>query len=180
MHPWLEDARNGDEVARRLLVEACEGPLRAFVERNAGARVRRHSPIGDLCQDVFADVFRGLASLPPDADLDTFKGRLIRNARWIIARRARKAGEFHGASAPGAAPPPPATPRETGLVTRNDELARIDALVGRLDPLLGDVVRLRTDGLAFAEIADRLGRNEATVRKQYSRAVAALRERLGE
>ncbi len=175
MHSLLDAARRGDTSARERLSEMFAVELHAYVERRAGPRVRRFCSIADLCQDVLIEVFRGFDSLPEDADLSTFKGRLFKNAQWIISRRARKAGEFHGASAHDGGTIPDGRRDETGRLARADEFDRIRALADRLDAKYGEVILLRADGLAFDEIARRLDRKEVTVRKQYLRAVEALR-----
>jgi RNA polymerase sigma factor (sigma-70 family) len=50
------------------------------------------------------------------------------------------------------------------------------SLLDRLDPKYADVVRLRLDGVSFAEIAERLGVEEATVRQRLSRVLRTLSE----
>ena len=50
------------------------------------------------------------------------------------------------------------------------------ALLGRLEPKYADVVRLRLEGLAFADIAARLGTREDTARQRFARVMRVLRE----
>jgi len=179
MDPLLEEARDGSEAAQAALGERFGPELLAYVERRLGPRVRRQSSAEDVAQDVLLRVFRSLASLPDEATLDLFKGRLFKNAQWVIDEHARRAQRFAGESAA------PATPvvdefERTGAVTRADDAARLRALAERLDPIYRDAILGRIAGQSFEEIAAASGENLETVRKRFFRAFHMLRERLGE
>ena len=173
MDPLLEQAARNEGDARDQLVRQFSDRLRLFIERDLGARVRREVSGSDLVQDVFLEVFRSLHSMPEGSTLETFWGRLRRNASWIIARRAKRSADFGNVQRAD----PAAEEETTGEVTRGDELRMLRELIARLDPKYGDVVRLRLEGKRFAEIGTQLHEREDTVRKRFERAYAAL-ERL--
>ncbi len=102
MHPLLSEAAQGSLPAQQQLVERFTADLRQYIDRKMWRRLKRHVSAADLSQETFVQVFRSLASLPEDATLDTFKGRLFKNASWLIARRSEAAGHFHGESALGS------------------------------------------------------------------------------
>ena len=177
MDPLLERARAGSAAARQELGERYRGELLEYVRRRLGPTVRRRSDAEDVVQDVLLRVFRSLESLPDDATLDVFKGRLLKNARWVIDDHARKARRFAGESAAPSAPAVEARGR-TGAVTRADDVARLRALAERLDPIYRDAILGRLQGRSFEQIAAAAGEPLETVRKRYFRAFHMLRDRL--
>lgn len=173
MDPLLERASSGDRAARDELMRRFEVELKTYTTQRLGLKLRRQWSVADVCQEVFLQVFRGLDTLPADASLDTFKGRLFQNAIWMIDRMARRGARFAGESAGNDLE---RAADASGGVTRTDELEWLKALAERLrDPYRSVLVR-RLAGRGFAEIAAELGDSEAAVRKRYVRAFRMLRE----
>ena len=183
----LRRAHQGDEEARAEIHRRFEGPLEAFVRSIVGPGFLRHSSVDEVCQETLLRCFSDLAELPDDATPEVFRNRLFRNARWIVHRLVERSRDFVGESAvtpqpdEGASPDPAEIPHsQTGAVTRRDELAHVERLVSRLRPAYAEVIRLRTSGLDFAQVAARLGCREEAARKRYSRAVEQLQQLLSE
>jgi RNA polymerase sigma-70 factor (ECF subfamily) len=64
---------------------------------------------------------------------------------------------------------------------RRETTARLVAALERLEPDRRTVVELRNfEGLPFEEVAQRMGRSNAAVRKLWTRALDDLREAMGE
>jgi RNA polymerase sigma-70 factor, ECF subfamily len=137
----------------------------------------------DLTQDVFLQVHRSLPSYDPLRDprpwLFTIATNKLRD-HWR-ARRAAGDGETSlddeelGARLSAGDPAPDALSSEEELS------ARVRAAIDELPAGLRATLVLRVfEGLPFEDIARILERNEVAVRKRYSRALAALRDGLGE
>ncbi len=180
MDPLIRAAREGSEAACAELVRLTGETVRAYLGRHVGRSLSRRVSLADLSQETYARVFRSLADVPDDADLELFRARLVRHAEWVIRDAARSLRHLVGESAAGEEPdrdlcePPPAS--SMGDVTRRDEAAWLQRLVGKLDPAYADIVRRRLSGESFAAIAARRGEPEATARKRYERAYRRLRE----
>ena len=177
----LQAAIAGDEDAQRRIVERTAPQLRRFVDRRMGGQLRRHVSAADLVQEVYARVFRSLASLSPATER-TFRARLFRHATWVLANH----GERHRlAAGESAAPLPPgetpdALSDRSGVVTHADQVRWLRALVERLDAKYARVVELRLQGLSFEEIGRHLGELEATVRQRHARVLRMLRDLAGD
>ncbi len=181
MDPLLRDAMAGSAAAADELAHRYRPLVETYLARRVGARIRRHYEVDDLVQDVFEKVLRSLRSLPDDATLETFAGRLLRNAQWVVARAARRAEPLAGESAaPTGGDAPDSNPaREAqGPVTLRDELHRVHRLAGRLDERSRRVLLGRMEGRTFEELAAESGELLDTVRKRYLRALHEARARL--
>jgi RNA polymerase sigma factor (sigma-70 family) len=72
------------------------------------------------------------------------------------------------------------SPSLTSIVRREEAKASLWSVLERLPPDYATVVRmLRIDGLSTDEVAKRLGKQPAAVRKTLSRALEACREIMG-
>lgn len=95
----------------------------------------------------------------------------------MLASRGLAARRLAGESAAGdGATAAIGGTRATGPVTRRDQVEWLRALVERLPDRYARVVRLRLDGLGYADIAARLGVGEAAVRQRFSRVLRLLTE----
>lgn len=170
----IRRARDGCLSAREELLHLCTPELSRFVSRSMGTRLRRASSVEDICQDTFLRALRALDALPPGSGYDDFRGVLYQHAKWVLVRKGRQAGGFRGESAGEFTGPLAAPQTAEGQVTRADERALLDAAVARLEPQQARVVRLRLDGLSFAEIARATATPESALRKRFMRASKAL------
>ncbi len=137
----------------------------------------------DLAQDVFLQAHRALPSYDPGRDprpwLFTIATNKLRDhwrARATHAESAVTSLDHEELVERAGAAPAPTLPAD-GVELATRVRAAIDALPGGLRA----TVLLRVyEGLSFEDIGRILERNEAAARKRYSRALAALREGLGD
>lgn len=172
----LQRARAGDPDAWRELVAQHSARLRRYLRRRMGAHLHRACSAGDLEQEVLLRVFRGLPAAPADASVRLFRRWLYRHADWVLSSRGLAARRFQGESAGGTAEPVEHPESETGAVTRQDQVAWLQRLIDRLAPRFAEVVRLRLEGRSFADVAQRLGIDEAAARQRFARVLHVLRE----
>jgi RNA polymerase sigma-70 factor (ECF subfamily) len=166
------------DLARR----ASRGDRRAFaalyelhvdaVYRYAYFRLRSDAEAEDVTSEVFQ---RALVAMPRFEPRRPFLAYLYTLARNIIVdryRRARPVADFdeaihHASDQPG--------PEETSV--RADEARRLRAAIGRLTEVQQEVVILKfIEGRDTGEVAQLMGRAEATIRGIQMRALAALRD----
>jgi len=174
-------ARAGSALVRSELILQHLPELTRFVLTRMGHRLKRHTEVDDVCQNIFIRAFRGLHAVSPEAESGDFRAFLFQHARWELADMGRKSASFEGESnIPGGSL---SLVEETaegkpGEVLEFEELEPLYRLIEKLPVKLGSVVMLRLDGLSHYEIGRDLGENEATIRKRYSRAVEALKQLL--
>lgn len=176
----VRQAKHGSREAYESLLAQCEPVIRAFLANQLGSRLKRHTSLSDLHQEVLMRGAEALRALPDDAEVDDFRALLLMHARWAIGKAVRRGRNFAGESVVTPEFGPQATPTPTasqGVVTRGDEMAWLAAEVDGLEAPLAAAVRLRLQGRTFAEIAAELGIGEDAARKRLVRAALLLRER---
>jgi len=191
-------AAGGDTGAVQQLLQRHLPGLRAYVRLRAGATLRRHESSSDLVQSVCRDVLENMGRFryPGEA---AFRAWLYATALRKIADRAeywRAAKRDPGREVPldarGTATAPTATddarlievyrasffsPSQAAM--GREALARIEQAFEKLPEDYREVIVLsRVVGLSRTEIAERMGRTEASVRNLVSRALAELAEHL--
>lgn len=160
-------ASGSDAPARAESVIRREAPaLLAYFERRAP-----HSDAQDLLGEALLVAWRRAPSLP--ADDQAARMWLFGVARRVLStyRRgnARRQALVERLRVEGASAP-----------TTTSFDPEIAAALAELAPLDSEIIRLlHWDGFTLAEIAEHLGRPAGTIRSRYSRARAALREKLG-
>jgi RNA polymerase sigma-70 factor (ECF subfamily) len=175
--PLVARVRAGDQAALGAIFRAFVLPLSAFAYRSVQSR----DTAAELVQDVFYRIWRGHARWEVEGSLKAYLYRATRNRvldflrhekierRWAERSVREHADEVARSHAP----------EDEAMETRD----RVAALERALDNLperrrLVFVLRWR-DGLSHQEIADRMGVTVKTVENQLTRAIQALRERLG-
>ena len=169
--------RAGDHAALGTIFRAFVLPLSAFAYRSVQSR----DTAAELVQDVFYRIWRGHARWEVEGSLKAYLYRATRNRvldflkhEQIERRWAERSVREHAAD----------VGRSHALVDEAiDTQDRVVALERALDALperrrLVFVLRWR-EGLSHREIADRMGVTVKTVENQLTRAIQALRERLG-
>ena len=133
----------------------------------------------DVTQDVFMHIQRSIHTYDPSRGLGPWVFTIATNKvrDFWRSRRHKDAllessldEDDHGFDPPsaGRGPLPQLENAELGAV--------LSKAVDELPPGLRETLVLRYfEGLEFAEIGERVGRNETAVRKRYSRALEALR-----
>lgn len=155
------------ETALTLALEGSAADLLAFLSRRAGV-----DDAADLLGETMVIAWRRASDLPDEPErarmwlFGIARGTLANHARgqrrrWALADRLRS--QIRGShSAPAA-----------------DEGVEVRDAIARLDPDLGEIVRLvHWDGLRLTQAAELLGIPASTARGRYARARELLRAEL--
>ena len=170
------------DLARR----AASGDRRAFaslydrhvdaVYRYAYFRLRVDAEAEDVTSEVF---HRALVAMPRFEPRRPFLAFLYTIARNVITDRMRR--ERPQASFEDALAHPSDAPGPEELASAGDEVRRLRAAVAQLTTLQQEVIVLRyLEGRSTKETAVVIGKPESTIRGIQMRALAALRDRVGD
>lgn len=161
----VERCRGGDQEAWRALVEA-------HVDYVAGAARRLGTPVeelDDVCQEVFLVVWRRLDQFG-EGRFTTWLYRIAANVaagRHRRRRRRRRLGEALALLVPRSDPGPGPEARAQGAEARR----QVDDVLESMSDRLRDVfVLFELEGLAGADIAERVGCSPETVRTRLFHA----------
>jgi len=172
----------GGPVSDHVLPRVAAGDsaaARACVERFGGlvwSLARRYAPSGtdaeDVVQEIFVDLWKSAGRFDPTLSSEAGFVAMIARRRLVdlVRRRAARTGELDGAG--------PVSPRaverkaEAGLVSR--ALAKLPEQERRI------LVMATSEGLSHQEIAEQTGLPLGTVKTNARRALARVREELGE
>ncbi len=167
----MAQVASGQREHLETLVRRYASPLLTYLCRMVGSRDRAE----DLFQDVFLAVWekRRTYRFP-----QTFRAWLFTIAANRCRQTFRRARSRSAVSLQDLAGEPAAlaagTPAESAMVAETAKL--VSAAVARLPDQQRTVLVLRTwNGLSYAEIAQIVGREEATVRSHMHHALAAVR-----
>jgi RNA polymerase sigma factor (sigma-70 family) len=165
---WISRLNEGDVAAVEQVFIAYEPYLRMAVRRRLNGRIRAEVDSGDVVQSVFADVVRGVRG-----GTWRFEGRaqllglLKQIARRRVADRYAKRHRSAGKEEPlaelisGDVPASP-LPRPSQEVEGRELWSSV---LNSCNPAHHEVVRLRRSGFRLAEIAQRTGMHEGSVRR---------------
>jgi len=175
--PLVARVRAGDQAALGAIFRAFVLPLSAFAYRSVQSR----DTAAELVQDVFYRIWRGHARWEVEGSLKAYLYRATRNRvldflrhEKIERRWAERSVREHAAEVARS----PA--REDEAMETRDRVAALERALDDLPERRRLVFVLRwRDGLSHQEIADRMGVTVKTVENQLTRAIQALRERLG-
>ena len=170
------------DLARR----AASGDRRAFaalydrhvdaVYRYAYFRLRVDAEAEDVTSEVF---HRALVAMPRFEPRRPFLAFLYTIARNVITDRMRR--ERPQASFEDALAHPSEAPGPEELASAGDEVRRLRAAVAQLTTLQQEVIVLRyLEGRSTKETAVVIGKPESTIRGIQMRALAALRDLVGD
>ena len=170
------------DLARR----AASGDRRAFaalydrhvdaVYRYAYFRLRVDAEAEDVTSEVF---HRALVAMPRFEPRRPFLAFLYTIARNVITDRMRR--ERPQASFEDALAHPSNAPGPEELASAGDEVRRLRAAVAQLTTLQQEVIVLRyLEGRSTKETAVVIGKSESTIRGIQMRALAALRDLVGD
>jgi len=137
----------------------------------------------DVAQEVFLKVHRACDRLDPERDPMPWLTAITCNAcreHWR-SRHVKAAARSTPLEAVAEREADPAGMRDpVDEIDRERRAARVQRALGELPPKLREVVVLHDwRGHSHQEIAEMLGATYAAIRKRYSRALAALTDRLG-
>lgn len=189
---WIRAARAGDDSARRRLFEAGRSYLAVAAAYHLQRRLRAKVDVSDVVQETLLDAHGGF-----DRFAGTTAGEWLAWLRRIAARNALDAAKrYRGTAkrdagrevpldgdADGAGRIDPVSPISSPserLLRGERELLLAEAIDG-LPPDQREVVLLRNvERLPFEDVAERMGRSAGACRMLWMRALAGLRERLGD
>jgi RNA polymerase sigma factor (sigma-70 family) len=164
----LESLCNGDPAAAERVFLAFEPYLRMVVRKRLPSRLRTKFDSMDVVQSVWADVLRGFREagwrFADTAHLRAFLVKLTRHRFIDQLRRHRTAltlerplDEIHPEAVPASRLPSPSE------IAQSDELW--ERMLALCPPAHRDVLKLRRQGVAVAEIATRAGLHEGSVHR---------------
>jgi RNA polymerase sigma-70 factor (ECF subfamily) len=172
---WLLAAvANGDQAAFERLYAATRAKLYGVVLRI----LRRHDLADEVLQEAYIKVWNNAGSFDP---------RLSTPITWMVAiarNRAidlvRKKTEASIEEEPEAMDVAAETPNPLAKRERNEELSRLLACVGRLDPERQRLVLLAYyDGWSREQLAVKLDKPVNTIKTWLRRSLMEIRECLG-
>lgn len=194
----VEAAARGDKAAIEALMQQHISGVRAFVRLRAGPVVRAKESVSDLVQSACREVlehidrfqYAGEAGFRQWLYATALRKVLNRHEYYTAEKRdvkkeiappstAAGGGSSSGAADVGllAAYKNFATPSQVAI--GNEELGRIEQAFDKLQDDYREVIILsRIVGLSRAEIAEKLGKSEASIRGLLYRALAQLAELL--
>jgi RNA polymerase sigma-70 factor (ECF subfamily) len=164
----LDRLCQGDPQAAAQVFVAYEPFLRLVVRRHLPERLRTKLDSADVVQSVWADIVTGFRTagwhFASPAQLRAFLVKATRNRLHDSLRRHHHALERERPLAETAGEPqlPTRQPRPSEIAQADDVW---DKLLALCPPDHHDVLRLRRQGLQLAEIAQRTGLHEGSVRR---------------
>lgn len=179
----LERLREGDDAAYEALLERFQTPVYQLVCR----LIDDPDEAGDVVQDVFLKVFRGVGSFRGQSSLKTWIYRIAVNEahnrrRWFSRHRRPEvvlAGEEEGSDRLERLSDHGRTPYDWTL--SNEMRTAIEEALEGINPVFRSAVVLRDlEELSYEEIADILDVSIGTVKSRILRGREALRRALME
>jgi RNA polymerase sigma-70 factor (ECF subfamily) len=164
----IERLNDGDRAAAEHAFLAFEPYLRMVVRRRLGGRLRSKLDSMDIVQSVWADVLCGLSAanwrFADRAHLRAFLVRVVSN-RLIDRQRQQRQALEHERSLDdtGAGDLPCGDDPRPSEVAQGHELW--EQILAACPPAHREIVRLRQQGRTLAEVADRTGLHEGSVRR---------------
>jgi RNA polymerase sigma-70 factor (ECF subfamily) len=168
----LERLREGDDAAAERVFLTFEPYLRMVVRRRLPSRLRTKLDSLDVIQSVWVHALRGFRQagwrFADAAHLRAFLVRLTRNRvidRWrrhkAAVTRERPLSEIDRGATPESGQPSPSEVAQAGELW--------ERMLALCPPAHRDVLRLRREGVAVAEIAARTGLHEGSVHRILQR-----------
>lgn len=188
---WYEELlnsrnRSAEEFNSRfkILLDRISNYLWGIIQKTPGAGLGQRSQ-EDLVQSTWGRMLNRLSqfsSSDPEArSFGGFRGyvarilsNLIEDDRRAALRKVSNQGTG-GDSPPEIADPQPAIPR---VVEETEQKQLLTQFLNQLSATDREIVRMRVEGLTFAEIAQRLGWNLSKVYQQHQRILDELRARM--
>ena len=182
-------AKGGDESAVDQLCRVYTERVRWMVRLRMGKELRRKLDSMDVVQDVLIHALGGITDFTYDNEGDFVRwlSRIAENAlrdNWdrfhAEKRDIRKEipldnGGRRSGSGPSGIPGPVATTTPSVIMSRKEDLTRLEKAIDVLKPEYKEVIVLtKIEGLGYQEIADRVGKSSEAVRKLVSRAMTVL------
>jgi len=194
----IPPARGGDAEALQALLRRSQEFVRLVVRARCPGQLRARLESCDIVQEVLLRAARGIGQFEGSRE-EEWRAWLARVAEHEVIHQAR----FHLGAARRALSreqPLPAGPESSAngvsrlgvwfaaaqtspsqVAVRNERALLLADALARLPEDHREVLVLRhLEGLAFLEVAERLGRSAGAVRVLWTRALKKLREELGQ
>ncbi len=181
--------KGGDASALDQLCRVYAERVRWMVRLRMGKELRRNLDSMDVVQDVLIHALGGITDFTyeNEGDFVRWLSRIAENAlrdNWkrfhAEKRDIRKEvrlndrGPTTGGRSGGAPGPIDATTPSV-IMSRKEDLARLEQAIDELKPEYREVIVLtRIEGLSYQEVGNRLSKNSEAVRKLVFRAMSAL------
>ena len=181
--------KGGDASALDQLCRVYAERVRWMVRLRMGKELRRNLDSMDVVQDVLINALGGITDFAyeNEGDFVRWLSRIAENAlrdNWkrfhAEKRDIRKEvrlndrGPTTGGRSGGAPGPIDATTPSV-IISRKEDLARLEQAIDELKPEYREVIVLtRIEGLSYQEVGNRLSKNSEAVRKLVFRAMSAL------
>ena len=181
--------KGGDASALDQLCRVYAERVRWMVRLRMGKELRRNLDSMDVVQDILINALGGITDFTyeNEGDFVRWLSRIAENAlrdNWkrfhAEKRDIRKEvrlndrGPTTGGRSGGAPGPIDATTPSV-IMSRKEDLARLEQAIDELKPEYREVIVLtRIEGLSYQEVGNRLSKNSEAVRKLVFRAMSAL------
>jgi RNA polymerase sigma-70 factor (ECF subfamily) len=163
----LDRIRMGDPLAAEQLVSSCEPGLLRAIHRSLPDRVRSRFDSIDVVQSVWAHVLPGLRAgvwdFPGPAHLQAFLYKVARRRLISRIRRHISSAEREQTAGVNLDTLPAAQQARPSEVVQAAELW--ERMLALCPPAHHQLLRLRQQGFALEEIAQRTGMHEGSVRR---------------
>ena len=189
----LQDARSADDSALGRLLELYRNCLRLLARLQIGRRLQGKADESDLVQETFLEAHRHFGRFrgTTEAELMGWLRQILAGVTANLLRRYygtqrrdvrlereladdldRSSQALGGGLAARQSSP-------SQQAARREQAVLLADAVGRLPPDYQEVIILsHLEGLAFPEVARRMGRSVASVKNLWARALARLRRSL--
>jgi RNA polymerase sigma-70 factor (ECF subfamily) len=190
----LDQARQGDAPALGRLLESYRAYMVVLARLQIGKRLRGKVDASDVAQEAVLGAFRDFPQFRGTTEkellawlrgnLASLLANLVRHYQGTQARDVRLERQLAveldqssqaldlGLVAAGSSP--------SQQAVRREQSALLAEALGRLPEDQRELLILRhLEGLTFPEVAERMGRTVDSVKKQWPRALAALRRLMG-
>lgn len=182
-------AKGGDESARDQLYLVYAERVRWMVRLRMGKELRPKLDSMDVVQDAFIHALGGITDFTyeNEGDFVRWLSKIAENTlrdNWerfhAEKRDIRKEvplgnGGWRSTNRPSGVPGPIVTTTPSVIMSKKEDLARLEKAIDTLKPEYKEIVVLsKMEGLGYEEIADRIGKSSEAVRKLASRAMNAL------
>lgn len=180
----MQQTRAGDENAALRLVRLYEPEIRRAARlRMTDVHMRRLVDSMDICQSVFGRFFssasEGAIEIKSPQQLLALLTKMTRNR--VIDEHRKNTSQKRAAG--GHAVPDAAellVDADPGPRTQSALREQLDQVRARLEPDELNLLERRMSGESWAEIAQDFGESPDSVRKRLERALARVRQQLGE
>ncbi len=182
-------AKDGDKSALGQLCNVYAERIRWLVRLRIGRELRSKLDSMDVVQDAFINALGGIKDFTYENEGDFIRwlSKIAENALfdnrdgfYTDKRNVHKEvplGSWGRKSSIrfSGIPGPVATTTPSMIISRKEDLIRLEKAIDALKPEYKDVIVLsKIDGFSYQQIADRTGKSSEAVRKLVCRAITAL------